>query len=564
MSNHISPAFTGSLEGQASDWTGLKIVLLGAALITATLFFWPLFAITEFDYPHAWVSAHFSTMARAFAEHGVAALGGVPIQNNSPITSEPDFYIHWPPFGPIALGWAFSIFRTDGEFLVHATSLALVALQVAMLFLWLRRTASTAAAAFGALVLLNAPIMVKYGHVWLHLHLALLLAFAACLMFHRAVLHPAFERRTLALGCLLYSLACFTTWEPILAWPGLAIYAAIFRSRRALIALAAYGAAGALSVFGTFALYAGQVDGLATRLMSRALFRAGMADFSLIGDPPVHELANFAPEISMSWPRVLGTLLDRLNLLGAVGMFALIFLLILVVRRRPQFGADKNWLILAPLLAMWGLWFALMPQHAFIHEYQFVLGALPVALAGGFIADRLRLFASASAAKESARAATLLRAAAISVPVCLVLLRLPYDYQKYREFRPERNEGFSLAAFCVRRCLKTASCWRRGTAWCQPITAGRTSFEASRTLARSACTQPLSTLFAAPAPILPSCRSARERTPRWAPLFGRTTGGVWSSSGPFPVEQHPARRPSSDKATRRSWCHGPVLDMRLR
>src|SRR2546426_5404598 len=50
-----------------------------------------------FDNPGAWVSAHFSTMARSFVEHGIVALGGVPIQNNSPLGLEPDAYIHWPP-----------------------------------------------------------------------------------------------------------------------------------------------------------------------------------------------------------------------------------------------------------------------------------------------------------------------------------------------------------------------------------------------------------------------------------------------------------------------------------
>src|SRR5687767_12460629 len=54
-----------------------------------------------FDYHHDWVSAHFSTMARSFAEHGVIALRGVPIQNNPPLGLEPDVYLHWPPLFPI-------------------------------------------------------------------------------------------------------------------------------------------------------------------------------------------------------------------------------------------------------------------------------------------------------------------------------------------------------------------------------------------------------------------------------------------------------------------------------
>ncbi|HEX2115874.1 MAG TPA: hypothetical protein VHM01_15825 [Alphaproteobacteria bacterium] len=443
MSGGLASAFNRLVPASSTDLARLKLLLSVVAVVTAALFVWPLFVIDRFDYPHAWVSAHFATMARSFAEHGVIALGGVPVQNNSPITSEPDFYIHWPPFGPIFLGWLFSAFRSDGELLVHASSLSLVALQAALLFLWLRQSASLIAAAFGTLVLLNAPIVVKYGHVWLHLHLALLLAFAAFVAFHRAMLDAAYQCRTVAMGSLLFALACFTTWEPVLALPGLAVYLAIFRSRRAMLALTAYAAAGVAAIAATFALYANEVEGLATRLIARAMFRAGLADFSVAGDTRLHDLANFSPEHAMSWSGLLATWLGRLSLLGLVGLFALIFLLAQIAGKASRAGADRNWLILAPLLAMWALWSALMPQHTFIHEYQLVLGALPVALAAGFVADRLGPLALASSATE-ARTASLLRIGLLSTPVLLVLLRLPQDYQKFRAFRPEGSNAVQI------------------------------------------------------------------------------------------------------------------------
>src|SRR5262245_28306900 len=52
----------------------------------------------------AWVSAHFSIMARNYAEHGFWALHFAPVQSTGPLEPRPDYYLHWPFLFPLALG----------------------------------------------------------------------------------------------------------------------------------------------------------------------------------------------------------------------------------------------------------------------------------------------------------------------------------------------------------------------------------------------------------------------------------------------------------------------------
>src|SRR5258708_37750191 len=64
----------------------------------------------SFSHEHAWASAHFATIARNFAEHGIFSLRGIPIENNDPLTSEPDTYLHWPPVFFYVLGGWIAVF----------------------------------------------------------------------------------------------------------------------------------------------------------------------------------------------------------------------------------------------------------------------------------------------------------------------------------------------------------------------------------------------------------------------------------------------------------------------
>src|SRR5262249_54956313 len=66
------------------------LVLIGLAIGLAT-----------YNYKHAWLSAHYAVMANAFNTFGLFDLGFVPVQNNPPLTTSPDAYLHWPPLYPV-------------------------------------------------------------------------------------------------------------------------------------------------------------------------------------------------------------------------------------------------------------------------------------------------------------------------------------------------------------------------------------------------------------------------------------------------------------------------------
>src|SRR3546814_8570840 len=72
-------------------------------------------------------------MARSFLDHGFFQLGLVPVQNSGPLTAEPDYYLHWPPFFAIFQAWIFALFGGPSVFTVHALSPALVLAQAALL-----------------------------------------------------------------------------------------------------------------------------------------------------------------------------------------------------------------------------------------------------------------------------------------------------------------------------------------------------------------------------------------------------------------------------------------------
>ena len=66
--------------------------------LASLLNIWLALSLTDFYYPYAWVSAHIATIAHSFVTHGVIGLHGIPIENFDPLTTQPDNYLHWPPF----------------------------------------------------------------------------------------------------------------------------------------------------------------------------------------------------------------------------------------------------------------------------------------------------------------------------------------------------------------------------------------------------------------------------------------------------------------------------------
>ena len=427
--------------------------LAAAALLTLSvgLACWPTIVIAEFSYHHSWVAAHFATMARSFLEHGFFQLGLVPVQNSGPLTAEPDYYLHWPPFFAIFQAWIFALFGGPSVFTVHALSTALVLAQASLLGLWLRRAVSPLAAFAAVVVFLNLPLVAKFGHIGLYLHLASLLTLAAVLLHDRAARHDARRPGLALLGAACFALACFTSWEPILALPGLAIYWLIDRSWRRLRLFAIYAAAGAASIAATLSLYVLQSPEAITALVDRALYRAGLGNYVVSSVQALHTLESNAFDVNqhdfgfLALEYLTGILFRHLPQLGAIGGLSLIAIAVLCVRRRHRPWSTTGplpglltgpLLVLAPLLSMGVLWIVLMPQHFYIHEFQALLFALPAALAAGILAEATRpsLMATGSVA---AGAVVQPRMLLVALGVIAIVGRLGADVGKYLAYDPD-------------------------------------------------------------------------------------------------------------------------------
>ena len=164
-------------------WFALATAIICICIVTSVAAM-PFIAVVidGYDYQGAWVSSYFAVMARSFQEHGVLALGGVPIQNNPPLTALPDAYLNWPPLYPIFLSIVFSVFG-ESEVVHHLVAVSINLGIAALVFAFVRRQAGSLAGAMAVLAFLSAPLVARYGHVGLHLHLAILLCLAGLYCF---------------------------------------------------------------------------------------------------------------------------------------------------------------------------------------------------------------------------------------------------------------------------------------------------------------------------------------------------------------------------------------------
>lgn len=341
-----------------------------------------------FDYAHAWVSAHFSTMARAFSEHGVVALGGLPIQNNPPLGAEPDAYIHWPPLFPMVLQAAFRLF---GESEAVASHVMLVILLGNALLLGAVVTACAGrqaglAASFALLVM---PVTLTYGRLVVHIHLAIMGMLLALLAFLRATGGARIVRGWAALGTVSLGVAVASSWEPVLMCPGL-LAATLWRRRPAEVKLAwGYCGVATLVCLGVLGLYVIGAPDLVAELWHTVMYRAGLAPYEPLHPLNPHTLfrtGEYAPNPSRL--NLLGLFAARIELAGQLPLIALGWVLVSAWARRQDLGGPTP-LAFAALLAPWVLWFTVMFNHACLHEYEMAIAAPPLAAAVGLGAGAL-------------------------------------------------------------------------------------------------------------------------------------------------------------------------------
>ena len=346
-----------------------------------------------YDYRHAWVSGHFAVMARAFNTFGVFDLGLVPVQNNAPLTTSPDVYLHWPPLYPIMLSFVFRIFG-ESAVIHHLSSVALVMGSTVLIWRSFAGTNDRAAAGLAALTFLSAPLTFRYGFAGIHLHLALLLTMLALFLFAVNTGTAARDadqgrrRAMLAVGALAYFLAVMTSWEPVLAAPAFCFLALIDRHRQSRLALVLFGCAAVAALLTILLIYGLQHPHLLERLWHRALMRSGTTMALYPSDYTAHDVQDAViknptdPVLQYIWKAILG----RLPLLGPLGIIGvaggLACLRMAAALQRPAMA------IFLGSLSMFALSAILLRNHLGIHEYEMSILVPAAACGAGLCFER--------------------------------------------------------------------------------------------------------------------------------------------------------------------------------
>jgi 4-amino-4-deoxy-L-arabinose transferase-like glycosyltransferase len=353
------------------------VVLAGwlAAAVSVTLGGTAIVARRPFDSePHAWVSAHFSTMARAFVDQGIGALHAVPIQNNAPLGTQPDAYLHWPPLFPVLLSVVFR-WCGESELVGRAFMLLITAAFCASLYALVRAVASTRAAIIAVFGFLVIPVTVVFGRTVLHLPLALLFQVLAVLAFLRAIEAERLRPGWAAAGLAAMALAVLSSWEPLLAGVCLLAVSVAFRNRSGQRLALAYLGVGALVAGAVLLLYARAYPFLLADLWHTVLFRLGMG-FEVKAALPIHAYVDQAVYTKAigSPSFMIATLIGRHLDLGAISLVAMAGVIASVIRGGFE-GARRLAMLMAGLFGPWILWLVFMSHHAIFHDYEWMVAA---------------------------------------------------------------------------------------------------------------------------------------------------------------------------------------------
>jgi hypothetical protein len=372
----------GAVEsGIASELLGYVVTWI-LPVLASLLIIWLALGLTDFYYPHAWVSAHIATIAHSFATHGIIDLHGIPIENFDPITTQPDNYLHWPPFFYYVLSLVLRAFpdsiRAMHLFMaVIAIANAYVMLLIASMF-FKPRVAIVCGSAF-----LLMPATLRYGLILLPANLAML-GVSVALLFMLRYLQSADAGRArlldLGLSALAFFLACITSWEPFLALPGLLLAYAFGRRSEIFKTCFCWAIAAIAAGASTLVIYSLSDPTFLGDMWSIFTFRLGLTQYLPLSER-VHPVEGQMEAIESlnafsSAVHFFDTYVVRTQVfcgsLGIVGIFAL---LLTAIRRHRSLPNDFFAALLLPLCTVWLGWAAVMQGHYIIHEYQMVLAS---------------------------------------------------------------------------------------------------------------------------------------------------------------------------------------------
>jgi hypothetical protein len=373
---------TGAGEsGIAAQLLGYMVTWI-LPVLSSLLIIWLALSLTDFYYPHAWVSAHIATIAHSFATHGIIGLHGIPIENFDPITTQPDNYLHWPPFFYYVLSLVLRAFPDS----IRAMHLFMAVIAIANAYvMWIiasmffrPRVAIVCGSAF-----LLMPATLKYGLILLPANLAMLGVSVALLFMLRYLQGTADGRgRLLDLGlsALAFFLACITSWEPFLALPGLLLAYAFDRRSEIFKTCFCWAIAAIAAGASTLVIYSLSDPTFLEDMWSIFTFRLGLTQYLPMSArihpvegqlQTIDSLNVFSSAVHFFEAYVVRTQVFC-GSLGIVGLFAL---LLTALRRRRSIPDNFFAALLLPLGTVWLGWAAVMQGHYIIHEYQFILAS---------------------------------------------------------------------------------------------------------------------------------------------------------------------------------------------
>jgi 4-amino-4-deoxy-L-arabinose transferase-like glycosyltransferase len=418
-----------------------------AALALVALYARLLHLSFDGDY-QGWASASCMTMAHSFNQLGALHLHFVPIQNNLPLGSDPDVYLHWPPLFPLLLSFVTRIFgdhESSGRLFALTITLATACVVIAIA----RRLYGTRIALLSGFFFLTARATYEGGRAILHQPLAMFFGAATVLLFLLAVdLPPAVaphstSRRRLFAILGLFATICtvLTAWDPIFIPFGLLLSSIYLRRRDAIRIAALYFLADVLTFVAVQADYILAYPALFKNQFATIAFRAGLK-FNVASSMRLHTIVD-SVHYTTSQLSFIGTYSHALRwLFEGFGTFTLLspflFLALWLQRDRQQ---DTSAVYLFGGLGLpWLLFYAVMRNYVSIHPFALVLGAPLLAIASGYVLDLIwdRLH-TATAADNNRR--HLLRVMLIIFPLLILYplfmavrnARTPFEEPQYHD-----------------------------------------------------------------------------------------------------------------------------------
>lgn len=343
-----------------------------------------------FAHPFDWISTNNATMGRAFATHGIFALGWVPIANNPPLGLTPDAYLHWPPLWPATLAVGFELCGASAA-VAQLLNLLVVAAIAAIVFAMGRAVAGRRGGLLACLFYLVTPTLVQFGVVVHQLHPAILCALLAALLYSRQFAAVAAARWLPFAGAAVLFVGVLFAWDACLVSVGVLVAGLASRDRDARRAALLYLAAALAAIGLVFAVYLIQYPQLFDDLWNIALHRMGLAGYHA-RTVTIHTMWSEQYYADRTYPLTLvlhALVLGLWSQTGLAGAVALAVVLAFLLRRRRDPGRRQALVLLTAIAPPLFLWALLMPQHLINHANQFELLAPAAALALALLGQAL-------------------------------------------------------------------------------------------------------------------------------------------------------------------------------